>query len=141
MTFSEVVVIIVPSVTAFVTIVRGFQPGPLMAVYCATKAYVLSFSEALYSELAGSGVTVTTLCPGATRTGFDAAANASKIRLFQSRGVMDAETVARFGIRGLLSGKRLVIPGLTNRILARSVGVMPRGLTLSVARKLLSSAG
>jgi uncharacterized protein len=54
---------------------------------------------------------------------------------------MDAETVARFGIRGLLSGKRLVIPGLTNRILARSVGVMPRGLTLSVARKLLSSAG
>jgi short-subunit dehydrogenase len=118
----------------------GFQPGPFMAVYCATKAYVLSFSEALYSELAGSGVTVTTLCPGATRTGFDAAANASKIRLFQSRGVMDAETVARFAVRGLLKGRRLVIPGLANRILAHTVGLMPRGLTLSVSRRLLSPA-
>lgn len=118
----------------------GFQPGPLMAVYYATKAYVLSFSEALYSELAGSGVTVTTLCPGATRTGFDAAANASKIKLFQSGGVMDAETVARFGVHGLLNGKRLVIPGLKNRILAHGVGFMPRGLTLSVSRRLLSQA-
>jgi short-subunit dehydrogenase len=118
----------------------GFQPGPLMAAYCATKAYVLSFSEALYAELAGSGVTVTTLCPGATRTGFDAAANASKIRLFQSKGVMDAETVARFAVRGLLNGKRLVIPGLANRILAHSVGMMPRRLVLSVSRRLLSPA-
>ena len=118
----------------------GFQPGPLMAAYCATKAYVLSFSEALYAELAGSGVTVTTLCPGATRTGFDAAANASKIRLFQSKGVMDAETVARFAVRGLLNGKRRVIPGLTNRILAHSVGMMPRRLVLSVSRRLLSPA-
>ena len=118
----------------------GFQPGPLMAVYCATKAYVLSFSEALYAELAGSGVSVTTLCPGATRTGFDAAANASKIRLFQSGGVMDAETVARFAVRGLLHGRRLVIPGLANRILAHTVGFMPRGLTLKVARRSLSPA-
>ena len=116
----------------------GFQPGPFMAVYCATKAYVLSFSEALYSELAGSGVTVTTLCPGATRTGFDATANAGKIRLFQSRGVMDAETVARLAVHGLLAGRRLVIPGLTNRLLAHSVGVMPRGLVLRVSRSLLS---
>jgi short-subunit dehydrogenase len=95
--------------------VPGFQPGPFMAVYCATKAYVLSFSEALCSELAGSGVTVTTLCPGATRTRFDAAADASRIKLFQSGRVMDAETVARFGVRGLLDGKRLVIPGLKTR--------------------------
>jgi short-subunit dehydrogenase len=118
----------------------GFQPGPLMAVYCATKAYVLSFSEALYSELAGSGVTVTTLCPGATRTGFDAAANAGKIRLFQGGGVMDAETVARLAVQGLLRGKRLVIAGLTNRVLAHSVGFMPRGLVLSVSRRPLSPA-
>jgi short-subunit dehydrogenase len=118
----------------------GFQPGPFMAVYCATKAYVLSFSEALYSELAGSGVTVTTLCPGATRTGFDATANASKIKLFQSRGVMDAETVARLAIHGLLAGRRLVIPGLTNRLMAHSVGVMPRGLVLRVSRSLFSPA-
>ena len=118
----------------------GFQPGPFMAVYCATKAYVLSFSEALYAELAGSGVTVTTLCPGATRTGFDAAANASKIRIFQGRGVMDAETVARVAVRGLLAGRRLVIPGLTNRLTAHSVGVMPRGLVLRVSRSLLSPA-
>jgi len=118
----------------------GFQPGPLMAVYCASKAYVLSFSEALYSELAGSGVTVTTVCPGATRTGFDATANAGKIRLFQGRGVMDAETVARLAVRGLLAGRRLVIPGLTNRLLAHSVGVMPRGLVLRVSRSLLSPA-
>ena len=118
----------------------GFQPGPLMAVYCASKAYVLSFSEALYSELAGSGVTVTTVCPGATRTGFDATANAGKIRLFQGRAVMDAETVARLAVRGLLAGRRLVIPGLTNRLLAHSVGVMPRGLVLRVSRSLLSPA-
>jgi len=118
----------------------GFQPGPFMAVYCATKAYVLLFSEALYSELAGSGVTVTTLCPGATRTGFDATANASKIKLFQSRGVMDAETVARLAVHGLLAGRRLVIPGLTNRLMAHSVGVMPRGLVLHVSRSLLSPA-
>jgi short-subunit dehydrogenase len=118
----------------------GFQPGPFMAVYCATKAYVLSFSEALYSELAGSGVTVTTLCPGATRTGFDATANASKIKLFQSRGGMDAETVARLAVHGLLAGRRLVIPGLTNRLMAHSVAVMPRRLVLRVSRSLLSPA-
>jgi short-subunit dehydrogenase len=118
----------------------GFQPGPFMAVYCATKAYVLSFSEALYSELAGSGITVTALRPGATRTGFDATANASKIKLFQSRGVMDAEKVAGLAVHGLLACRRLVIPGLTNRLMAHSVGVMPRGLVLRVSRSLLSPA-
>jgi short-subunit dehydrogenase len=118
----------------------AFQPGPLMAVYCATKAYVLSFSEALHSELSGTGVSVTTLCPGATRTGFHTVANTSKIRLLQGGGVMDAETVARLGIRGLLNRQRLVIPGLKNRILARTVGFMPRGLTLKVSRQLLSPA-
>jgi short-subunit dehydrogenase len=104
----------------------AFQPGPLMAVYYATKAYVLSLSEALANELQGSGVTVTCLCPGPTHTGFQVAARMEQSRLLMGRKVMDAATVARVGYEGMRKGRTIVIPGLRNRLLAQSVRITPR---------------
>jgi uncharacterized protein len=112
----------------------GFQPGPLMAVYYATKAYVISFSEALANELAGKGVAVTCLCPGATETNFAAHAGNDKTRLFKNLRPMDAKTVARVGYRGLLKGKTLVIPGFRNWLVAESVRFSPRKLATAVSR-------
>src|SRR5215210_9139877 len=112
----------------------AFQPGPLMAVYYASKAYVLSFSEALANECEGTGVVVSALCPGPTETGFVAAApGMSESKLFD-RAVMDARTVAVEGYRGMLAGKAIVIPGLRNNLLARSIGFFPRGLVTKVVR-------
>ncbi len=91
----------------------GFQPGPLMAVYYATKAYVISFSEALANELKHSGITVTCFCPGATDTGFQARAGMEDSRLFKKLGAMDVKTVARDGYRGMMKGRTLVIFGPT----------------------------
>lgn len=111
----------------------AFQPGPLMAVYYASKAYVLSFSEALSNETQGTGVVVSALCPGPTETGFVAAAGMEQSKLFE-RGAMTAREVAEAGYHGMLAGKRVVIPGLRNSLLARTVGLMPRGLVLKVVR-------
>ena len=111
----------------------AFQPGPLMAVYYASKAYVLSFSEALSNECEGTGVRVSALCPGPTETGFVAAAGMGDSKLFD-RAVMDARTVAVEGYRGLLAGKTIVIPGFRNNLLARSIGLFPRGLVTKVVR-------
>ncbi len=112
----------------------GFQPGPLMAVYYATKAYVISFSEALANELAGKGISVTCLCPGATETGFASRAGNDKTRLFKSLRPMDAKTVARAGYHGLLKGKTLVIPGVRNWLVAESVRFSPRKMVTAVSR-------
>jgi short-subunit dehydrogenase len=111
----------------------AFQPGPLMAVYYASKAYVLSFSEALTNECEGTGVRVSALCPGPTETGFVAAAGMGDSKLFD-RAVMDARTVAEAGYRGLLAGKAIVIPGFRNNLLARSIGFFPRNLVTKVVR-------
>src|SRR5215207_7550380 len=113
----------------------AFQPGPLMAVYYASKAYVLSFSEALANECAGTGVVVSALCPGPTETGFVAAAGMGDSKLFD-RAVMDARTVAVEGYRGLLAGKTVVIPGFRNNLLARSIGFFPRDLVTRVVRRI-----
>ena len=113
----------------------AFQPGPLMAVYYATKAYVLSFSEALANELRGSGVTVTVLCPGPTQTNFQQRAGVAHIRVM-SRRVMDARTVAEAGYRGLMRGKLLVIPGWRNRLLINAVRWLPRQLVTGAVRRL-----
>jgi len=113
----------------------AFQPGPNQAVYCATKAYVLSFTEALAEEVRGSGVQVSCLAPGATDTGFAAQAGMLGTRLFR-RGVMDAGRVARAGQDGLRRGKTLVIPGLRNRVLAFSVRLSPRVLVTRVSAYL-----
>lgn len=114
----------------------AFQPGPYEAVYCATKAYVLSFTEALAEEVRGSGVRVSCLAPGATDTGFAARAGTLGTRLFR-RGVMDAGRVARAGHDGVRRGRPLVIPGLRNRVLAFSVRLAPRILATRVAGRLL----
>jgi short-subunit dehydrogenase len=113
----------------------AFQPGPLMAVYFATKAYVLSLSEALANELGGSGVTVTCLCPGPTATEFQKRANITGIRLTRY-GCMDARTVAEDGYRALMAGKPMVISGFRNWLLAQSVRFSPRRLVTAVARKI-----
>ena len=115
----------------------GFQPGPLMAVYYATKAYVISFSEALANELKGTGVTVTCLCPGATDTEFQTRAGTEQTTLFRRTRPMDAATVARDGYRALMDGRSLVISGFTNRLLAQSLRISPRRLVTAVSRKFL----
>jgi hypothetical protein len=118
----------------------GFQPGPLMAVYYATKAYVISFSEALANELIGTGVTVTCLCPGATDTGFQGRAGVADTKLFKTIRPMDAKTVARDGYRGLMAGKTLVISGFRNWLLAESLRFSPRKLVTAISRKVLDKA-
>ena len=112
----------------------AFQPGPLMAVYYATKAYVLSFSEAIANELRGSGVTVTCFCPGATHTGFAKRAGSENSRLFKQVGAMSAEKVARDGYRALLSGRTVAISGAHNWLVAQSVRFAPRKLVTAVSR-------
>ncbi|BBH52986.1 SDR family NAD(P)-dependent oxidoreductase [Fluviispira sanaruensis] len=115
----------------------AYQPGPLMAVYYATKAYVLSFSEALANELADSGVSVTVLCPGPTQSGFQAAAQmGNDLKLFHSTMTADSSTVAYAGYKGLLSSQRVVIPGVSNKIGTYSVKFLPRSFAASVARWL-----
>jgi short-subunit dehydrogenase len=105
----------------------GFVPGPGMAVYFATKAYVLSFSEALASELAGTGVTVTALCPGPTATNFGRVARGPKERQFKSPK-MTAAAVARCGHRAFRRGRVLCIPGLRNHIFIQLARIAPRAL-------------
>jgi hypothetical protein len=112
----------------------AFQPGPLMAVYYATKAYVLSFSEALANEVAGSGVVVSCFCPGATLTGFAKRAGTENSRLFRKVGAMNAAAVARDGYRGLMAGRRLVISGIQNWLVAESVRFAPRKLVTAISR-------
>jgi len=117
----------------------GFQPGPFVAVYSATKAYVLAFSEALAEELAGTGVTVTTLTPGPTATGFAARAGLQRSRLFRPGTTMTAQAVAAAGYAALRRGRRLVVTGLLNKIQVQSVRISPRSLVLKIARALVSS--
>jgi short-subunit dehydrogenase len=112
----------------------AFQPGPLMSVYYATKAYVLSFSEALAEELRESGVTVTALCPGPTKTDFATTAQVGHSRLFTLFGVADAASVAEFGYQAMMQGKRVAIPGIRNKLVAEGHRFFPRLLVTKVAR-------
>jgi short-subunit dehydrogenase len=112
----------------------AFQPGPLMAVYYATKAYVLSFSEALADELRDSGVQVTCFCPGATLTEFQKRAQTENSRLFRSLSPMDAKSVAADGYRALAEGKTLAISGLKNWLVAESVRFAPRKVVTAISR-------
>jgi uncharacterized protein len=112
----------------------AFQPGPLMAVYYATKAYVLSFSEALANEVAKSGVVVTCFCPGATDTNFQKRAGMENSRLFKKIGAMKVDAVARDGYRGLMAGRTFVISGVQNWLVAESVRFAPRKLVTAISR-------
>jgi short-subunit dehydrogenase len=115
----------------------GFQPGPLMAVYYATKAYVISFSEALAEELSGTGVAVSVLCPGPTATGFQKRAGMEASKLFSGMlQVADAAAVARAGYEGFRAGKRIVIPGLINKVGVQSIRVSPRALITKMVKRM-----
>ncbi len=113
----------------------AFQPGPYMATYYASKAYVLSFSEALTEELQGTGVTVTALCPGPTATKFQERAQLGRSRLF-SRRLADPHIVAFLGYQGMQRGKRVVIPGFGNWLGARLVRLLPGWLVLPFIKNL-----
>jgi hypothetical protein len=110
----------------------AFMPGPFMAMYYASKAFVHSFSQALAEELAGSGVSVTTVCPGLTRSQFQARAGLKRTEGFP---MMEADQVARIGYRGLMRGKRLVVTGWINRLVVAISGVLPvRWMTWGAGR-------
>lgn len=105
----------------------SFFPGPLIAVYYATKAYVVSYSEALAEELRGTGVTVTCLCPGPTRTGFQKRAGVRTASVVGS-AVMEADAVARIGVDAMFAGRPLVVAGLLNKLMVLLPRFLPRGL-------------
>jgi hypothetical protein len=117
----------------------AFQPGPLMAVYYATKAYVLSFSEAIQEELRSTGVTVTCLCPGATDTGFQKEAEMEGSKLFKW-GVMNVVDVAESGYKALMRGKSLIVPGFKNKLLAQSIRITPRKLVPKIVKRVQERA-
>ncbi|MEA5420714.1 SDR family oxidoreductase [Spirulina sp. CCNP1310] len=104
----------------------AFQPGPWMAVYYATKAYVLSFSEALATELRGTGVTLTVLCPGPTASAFQGRSQMDRSKIIHNWELMSAAVVAEFGYRALFAGQVIAIPGWQNRFLAWGVRWLPR---------------
>jgi len=114
----------------------AFQPGPYMAVYYATKAYVLLFSEALGAELSGTGVTVTALCPGPTASGFQDQAAMGDSALVKGKRLPAAEPVAAAGYRAMLAGRPVYIPGLVNRVLAFSVRLTPRGVITAISKRM-----
>ena len=115
--------------------IAAFLPGPWMAGYYASKAFVLSFSEALAAEAQGSGVTVTALCPGPTDTGFFKRADIKSTPLFKAN-MMSSAAVARIGYRGMLKGKPVVITGWKNKLLAFSMRLVPRRLVTAIAEKI-----
>ncbi len=114
----------------------AFQPGPFMAVYYATKAYVLSLSQALAEEVSGTGVTVTCLCPGVTDTEFQQVAGVAHIPLTKGPLSMSAQRVAEAGYRGMQRGRLLVVPGPHNKAGAQATRFAPRRLILKVVRRL-----
>ncbi len=114
----------------------AFQPGPFMAVYFATKAYILSFSQALASELEGTGITVTVLCPGSTQSAFHERTGAAGTKQVEGNKMMDAETVAKIGYHALMAGKTVIIPGLKNRLLAEIVRFIPRDLVTKIVKSM-----
>ncbi|UII57737.1 SDR family oxidoreductase [Cytobacillus spongiae] len=113
----------------------AFQPGPLMAVYYATKAYVLSFTEAINNELNNTNITVSALCPGPTATGFSDRADLAQSKLFQA-GVMDVETVVNIGYEQLFNKQTVIIPGFKNKLLANSIRFVPRKIVPSIVRNV-----
>ncbi|WP_129708735.1 SDR family NAD(P)-dependent oxidoreductase [Priestia megaterium] len=114
--------------------VAAFMPGPLMTVYYATKAYVLSFTEALENELRGTNVTVSALCPGPTKTGFSDRAQLSNSKLFQS-GAMDVETVTKVGYKKFMKGQTVIVPGVQFRLATFILRFVPRKWLTSVVRR------
>lgn len=114
----------------------AFQPCPLNSAYCASKAFVLHLSEGIGEELKGTGVTVTTLCPGATRTNFAKRANIEGIKIFKGK-LLDASRVAEIGYKALMKGKSVVITGFSNKLVAESVRFIPRSMVTKIGMNMM----
>jgi uncharacterized protein len=112
----------------------SFSPGPTMSVYFATKAYVLSFSEALSEELRGKGITVTALCPGSTESSFHTVAHDGKVP--KERKMPSSGEVADYGYRSMIKGKTVAVPGIINKLMATSVRFLPRSFVVRSVRKI-----
>ena len=119
----------------------AFQPGPLMSIYYASKAFVLSFTEAIAEELIKSGVTVTVLCPGPTTSDFHRRAGTQNVKLVKNKsmGMMSSAQVATIGYRGMMDGKVVVIPGVLNKLGVESLRLGPRAIVRKAAKKLQES--
>jgi short-subunit dehydrogenase len=114
----------------------AFLPGPFMAVYYASKAYVLHFTEAIAEELSGSKTTVTCLCPGPVKTNFQKRAGIADSNLLHGPLLVEVQEVARIAYDGMKKGKRVVIPGWKNRAVVESLRLSPRSVTPKVVRRL-----
>ena len=113
----------------------AFLPGPLMAVYYASKAYVLSFSEAVANELAGTGVTVTALCPGPTASGFQKAAHLEGSKLVAGMRLATSRDVAQVGFDAMVAGTRIVVPGVRNKLVSQMPRLLPRRMVARLVRR------
>lgn len=116
----------------------GFVPGPGMAVYHASKAFVLSLSQAANAELSDTYVSVTALCPGATQTGFFEAADMTDARIVNMRKLPTAASVAEVGYAAAIQRKAVAVPGFKNRLTAIALGLLPTAMTTALTKKLLS---
>jgi len=118
----------------------AFQPGPLMAVYYATKSYVLHFSEAIANEVKDKGITVTALCPGATESEFVDTAELGDSKLFKNKKLPTSKTVAEYGYKAMMKGKVVAIQGFMNKVMAGSIRFSPRGMVVKITRKIQDKA-
>lgn len=118
----------------------AFQSGPTMAVYYATKAYVLSFSEAIDNELRDQGITVTALCPGATESGFQEAAAMQESKLVKGKKLPSSKEVAEYGYKAMMQGKTVAIHGFVNALMANLVRFTPRWLVVKLTRAIQDKA-
>mgnify|MGYP000057386624 CR=1 FL=1 len=114
----------------------AFQPGPLMAIYYASKAYILSFSEAIANELKGTGVTVTVLCPGQTKTSFQNVVSQDTSENKIGFNIACPKQVAAYGYKAMLKGKTVVVPGRINKFLSKLPRIMPRNVAASIVRQI-----
>lgn len=115
--------------------IAGFQPGPLLAVYHASKAFIVSFSEAISNELEGTGVTVTALCPGPTDTNFFSRADMENTRILEEGTVMEPEEVARAGYEAMMDGETIIIPGMKNKALTFTRRLIPKSMQANMNKK------
>ena len=116
--------------------VAAFLPGPMMANYYASKAYVLSFTEAVREEVKGTGIKIGTLCPGPTATEFEKSSNADNGGLFSTMKVMTAEKVAKIAYRDFMKGKSIIVPGLLNKMAIFMVRFLPGRLLTAISGKI-----
>lgn len=118
----------------------AFQPGPTMAVYYATKSYVLLLSEAMANELQGKGITITALCPGATESGFQDAADLHESKLVKGKKLPSSAEVAAYGYAAMMKGKKVAIHGTMNYLMAQSPRFFPRNIVTKFVRFIQDKA-